>query len=574
MLKLTLWRLLAPLAIILGISLHSFAQSTATETASEAPQVQTPAPGAINFVVKSPNERMEMTVHSSRIITIGQKIPQAQVNNPEILDLTPLSPTQVQVSAKTTGVTQINLWGEDQKVYTIDVIVYGDASELKMMLKAQFPKAALTVTPVGNSVLISGYVDKAVYIDRIIRIAEEYYPKVINNMTVGGVQTVLLHVKVMEVSRTKLRHLGFDWAKMTGGNTVVSGVSGLVSDYLPDKVVGPYGGGMANRLASPSTFGFNVINGSSGFFGVLNALRQDNLMKITAEPTLVAESGRAASFNSGGEIPVPTPQSLGTLSIDWKTYGTRVDFVPIVLGNGKIRLEVRPYISELDYSNSITISGSTMPGIRSRTADTAVEMMAGQTLAIAGLVQSRTESYNHGLPWISELPYLGAAFRNVENTTNEVESLIMVTPELVDAMDANEVPQCGPGMSTTDPTDWELFMKGHLEVPNCCPAGEPCTHNKGDENGSPTPEPEEGMIGPEQIQTPPASGTTKGSSNQSKKMPGLVAPTNVASRTGSGSNPNSRYNSSKQNGTSDTASSGKSNSPPGFIGPVGYDVVK
>ncbi len=254
--------------------------------------------------------------------------------------------------------------------------------------------------------MISGFVDKPEHIDRIVRIAEEYYPKVINNMTVGGVQTVLLHVKVMEVSRTKLRRLGFDWAKISGSNAFISGPSGLLND-TSSNVTGAIAPGTIFRSALPSTFAFNVVSGNSAFFGVLDALRQDNLMKIMAEPTLVAESGRAASFNSGGEIPVPTPQSLGTLSIDWKQYGTQIDFVPIVLGNGKIRLEVRPNVSELDYANSTTIPGTTVPGIRSRKADTAVEMTAGQTLAIAGLVQSRVEAENHR----TALDQRGALFR-------------------------------------------------------------------------------------------------------------------------------------------------------------------
>ena len=123
--------------------------------------------------------------------------------------MTPLSPNQIQISAKATGVTQVNLWDENKKLYTIDVLVVGDARELAMVLRSTFPNGALKVMPVANSVMISGFVDKNEHIDRIIRIAEEYYPKVINNMTVGGVQQVLLHVKVMEVSRTKLRELGF-----------------------------------------------------------------------------------------------------------------------------------------------------------------------------------------------------------------------------------------------------------------------------------------------------------------------------------------------------------------------------
>jgi pilus assembly protein CpaC len=246
----SLSRPLVPLAILTCLTSAALAQQPSASVPSPPPV--SPALGQPSTVplakppivhkIQSPNERLEMTVHTSRILTMDQKIPQAQVNNPEILDLTPLSPNQIQVSAKTAGVTQINLWGENQKVFTIDVMVYGDAQELKMLLRAQFPNAALSIVPVANSVLISGYVDKVEHIDRIVRIAEEYYPKVINNMTVGGVQTVLLHVRVMEVSRTKLRQLGFDWAKITGGNTVASGVSGMLqsptSPSLPTGVVG------------------------------------------------------------------------------------------------------------------------------------------------------------------------------------------------------------------------------------------------------------------------------------------------------------------------------------------------
>ncbi len=574
MFKLNLWRMFAPPAIILSVALYSMAQ---TPPPPEPAPSMAPAPGAINFAVKSSNERMEMNVHSSRIITIGQKIPQAQVNNPEILDLTPLSPTQVQVSAKTAGVTQINLWGEDQKLFTIDVIVYGDAQELKMLLRSQFPNSALTVIPVASSVLISGFVDKPEHIDRIIRIAEEYYPKVINNMTVGGVQTVLLHVKVMEVSRTKLRRLGFDWANINAANMIFSGGSGLItapfSPLLPAGVVGnnPPSSAITNNPI-PGTFAFNIASGRSAFFGVLDALREDDLLKVTAEPTLVTESGRAASFNVGGKVAYPSPQGLGTVGIEFIEYGTSVDFIPIVLGNGKIRLEVRPVISAPDPANGTTISGTTVPGFLERKADTAVEMQAGETLAIAGLVESRLESVNHGLPWISEVPYLGAAFRTVHENVNEIDLLIMVTPELVDGMDACEVPPCGPGMATTSPTDWELFMKGHLEVPNCCPAGGegcmPC-------NGSPTPMPDDGLIGPEQISTPPSSGAGNGTSRSGgQNSPTMAGPANVARREGGSSTHNSRYTSSKPNNPSGNSSSGTSNGPPGFIGPVGYDVVK
>jgi pilus assembly protein CpaC len=532
-----LGRVFAPLAAACILTASLYAQSP-----DNVPTLSKPS---INFEVKLPHERMEMTVMTSRILTLEQKIPQAQVNNPELLELTPLSPTQIQVSAKKTGVTQINIWDEEKKLYTVDVIVYPDAQELILILKSEFPNCSLKIKPVASSVLISGYVDKAEHVDKIVQIAQEFYPKVINNMSLGGVQTVLLHTKIMEVSRTKLRRCGVDWTNINGTSSIASAPAGLYNPAIGSLVP-----------TNPPTFTFNVISGSNSFSLFLDALRRDNLLKILAEPKLVTESGRAASFNSGGEIPVPVPQSLGTVTIEWKKYGAQVDFVPIVLGNSKIRLEVRPRISELDNARSITVNGTLVPGIRSRETDTAVELNAGQTLAIAGLVFSREESENRGLPWISEVPYLGVPFRKVSSETNEVELLIMVTPELVAAMDADEVPPCGPGMNTTTPTDWELYMKGHLEVPNCCPNGDP--------NGPPP----DGMIGPE------ADAGILRPENRPYSRNGSGAGTAQVARRSNNAGSQNRYNSSKSTAGSVDSRTNGTNPPPPFVGPVGYDVIK
>jgi pilus assembly protein CpaC len=224
---------------------------------------------------------------------------------------------------------------------------------------------------------------------------------------------------------------------------------------------------------------FGIINDANSFFGFIDALRQYNLVKVLAEPTLVTVSGRPASFNSGGEFPIPIPQGLGTTSIQFREFGTRVDFVPIVLGNGHVRLEVRPSVSELDYSRSVTLNGTTVPGIRTRWVDTGVEMKAGQTLALAGLIQNQIETENTGLPWLSDLPWAGAAFRRVRERNNEIELLILVTPEFVGALEADEVPPCGPGQLTGSPSDTELYFRGYLETPKCCPDGS-CASCAGD----------------------------------------------------------------------------------------------
>jgi len=422
----------------------------------------------------SPNERMEMIVNTSRILTLDRDIPQAQVNNPEILELTPLSKDKIQIFAKKPGVTQVNLWDDDDEVHSVDVIVFSDSQELQMLLQSQFPRAALKVTPLANSVIIDGYVDDPDLVTRIIEMAQDYHPKVINNIRVGGVQQVLLEIKIMEVSRTKLRNAGFDWGNLTRrGDFVAQGVGGLISSATASSSSTALGvtPGLLPAGGTGGNFTFGVIDPKNSFFGILQMLQQQNVAKILAEPKLTTVSGRPAFFNMGGEFPILVPQSLGTISVQYRKYGTQVDFVPIVLGNGMIRLEVRPRISQIDPSLAITINGSTVPALKTREVDTGAELRAGETLAIAGLVQVISSVQNRHVLWLGDLPVIGAAFRNMQSNVQEIELLILVTPQLVAGMDPSEVPPIGPGMSTGMPSDWELVGNGYVETPNCDPNG-------------------------------------------------------------------------------------------------------
>lgn len=413
--------------------------------------------------ITAPSERLEMTVNTSRILTLDQEIPFAVVNNKDIVELTPLGPNEIQVFAKKPGVTQVNLRNKQNKFHTIDVMVFGDSRELQMLIKTEFPHSSIRVIALSQSVVLSGFVDRQDHVSQIIRIAEDYYPKVISHITVGGVQQISLHVKVMEVSRTKLRTLGVDWSTRNGADFFVSSVSGLIDAAAAST-------GTATGVGG-DTIRFGVIGDNTSFFGFIEALRRNDLMKVLAEPTLVTVSGRPAFFNSGGEFPIIIPQSLGTVSIEYKKFGTQVDFVPIVLGNGSIRLEVRPRVSEIDNTRSVNINGTTVPGLRVREVDTGVEMKPGQTLALAGLVQQRVESENSGIPWVSDLPYFGVPFRKVRELINEVELLVIVTPQVIEAVDCSELSPCGPGMSSDIPGDWDLYMRGTLEVPARGPCG-------------------------------------------------------------------------------------------------------
>ncbi len=233
---------------------------------------------SIIYRINSSNERQEMMVNTSRILTLERKIPQAQVNNPEILTLTPLSPTEIQLAAKKAGVTQVNLWDENNQIFTVDVVVYGDTRELQMILDEQFPNASLKVRGISNGVLISGFVDQPHDVQAIVQIAEQFYPqKVSTRLQVGGVQQVLLHVKVMEVSRTKLRALGFDWTYLSGPTQIVSAAAGS----SPRRPVTE-----AERPSTAAAISASTSSADRARSGGSLTPCQDNMAKLLAEPTL------------------------------------------------------------------------------------------------------------------------------------------------------------------------------------------------------------------------------------------------------------------------------------------------
>jgi pilus assembly protein CpaC len=517
-------------------------------------QFDAPAP-AVKFQVKSTTERLEMTVNTSKVVDFPFDVPKMLVNNPDLVRVIPISPKSIQLSALRAGVTQVNVWDADGNVTSVDVMILGDVGELDATLKTLFPEASVRLRPLNSSLYISGYVPKAEMVTSISNVARDYFPNIINDLTVGGVQKVLLHVKVMEVSRTKLRNLGFDCSATfsAGGfvNQTASGVLGFDADGLVD-------------IGRPG-IRFGITDDSGNFLGFLEALRQNNLAKLMAEPTLTTLSGRPATFNVGGEIPIPVQQSVGVTTIVWHEFGTRIDFVPIVLGNGVMRLEIRPAVSEVDPSLADPITGT--PGFRLRRADTAVEMKAGQTLAIAGLVQSREEALNRGVPILADLPWFGAPFRRVQNTRNEIELLIFVTPEFCEAMDPTEVPPCGPGQLTVSPNDAELYGRGYLEVPkagcvngNCGPGGKM-------NGGLYESQPADGK-------SPPVQPAPMGAYHSSGPVAPVVTAPGYRGTIGTGVSSSSRGGTVKSAQTVSSSRKPSAGLQPTMIGPLGYDDLK
>ncbi|MCH9656680.1 MAG: type II and III secretion system protein family protein [Planctomycetes bacterium] len=440
-------------------------------TAKGYSQAEQPVPaGASEPVVQVTADKMklEITEKFSKILKFPGKIKRVDGFDPTVLGITALTPNEIRVQALVPGVTTLVITDENKKVHSIETFVSGDARHLQAYLKQLFPSSSVEAIKVQDSVVLRGWVTQPEAITEMVEIAEQFFPNgVLNQMKLAGVQQVLLKVKIMEVQRSKIRQLGVNWLFLNQSGYVYSTPGSLVPIT---GITVPFGGPPAltasQNLLSGTSLGFGLVDGSSIFQAFIDALKQEALLKILAEPELVTTSGRPANLLSGGEFPILVPQSLGTVTIEWREFGVRMEAVPIVLGNGRLRLEVQPEVSERDFSNAVQVAGTTVPGLTVRRANTAVEMNFGETMVIAGLISSRKTAETSKTPFLGELPFIGAAFRRVRYTEGETELVIMVTPELVSPLKSEQVPAGGPGLFTATPTDRELYSDGVLEVPS------------------------------------------------------------------------------------------------------------
>ncbi len=407
------------------------------------------------FKVAGSRSEVEIVERLSKVLELDRKITRVDGFDPDVLDVKALTPYRVRVQALTQGVTNLVLTDEDDNSYVVNVFVKGDARHLQAVLDNRFPDSAVEAYRVQDSVALTGWVSQPDHITQIMEIAEQFYPRVLNQMRVGGVQQVMLKVKIMEVQRTKLRKLGIDFINnsASGGSLSNSPAQLFNIDDM-------------GAITHTATTAFGLVSGGDAFFGFIDALKEEKLLKVLSEPSLLAMNGRPATLLSGGEFPVLVPQSLGTVSIEWREFGVRMEAVPVILGNGMVRLEVMPEVTERDFANATTLQGTTIPALTTRRVNTQAELGFGQTLMLAGLLSSRQNAETAKIPFLGELPWVGALFRKMQYDDVETELVILVTPELVAPMASNQVPVGGPGTFTTFPTDRELYFDGYIEVPN------------------------------------------------------------------------------------------------------------
>jgi pilus assembly protein CpaC len=408
-------------------------------------------------------KKLEVVIGKSLILRSSEPIKRVSVGAPEIADFVLLSAREVHITGKSAGITNLSLW-KNKKLFAIyDLEVAYDISRLKQKLHDVLPgEKDLRVVATQDSLTLSGTISSAENLSQALALAEAYAPegKVRNLVQVAGVQQVMLEVRVAEMSRSLTKRLGVNFAYARGeefGLSLLGGLSQVVRPQDAELAAGPVG--LFVSPAVQALFRFN--SGSATWTGFVDALKEDGLVKILAEPTLIALSGKKAHFLAGGEFPVPVPQGLGTVAIEYKSFGVGLTFAPTVLSENRINIEVMPEVSELDFTTAVQFQGFVVPGLNMRKASTRVELANGQSFAIAGLLKENIRSGATKFPLLGDIPVLGALFRSEAFQKQETELVIIVTPRLVKPLDPGK--QTVPTDYYIEPGDAEFYLLGLME---------------------------------------------------------------------------------------------------------------
>lgn len=413
--------------------------------------------------------RLEVPVNKSQMLTVDQPFGRVMVGNPEIADITPINSRSIYVlGGKLPGTTSLTIYDRSNKVIAvIDVAVGPDVVSLRQQMTQLLPGEKIDAHISNDAIVLTGLATNAPAVDRAVQLAKTYAgDKVVNMVSVGASQQVMLEVRFSEVRRDVAKNIGTG-AFLLSDNGKFDGVFGNGAQLIPDADTGV---GVMQRSAVTNTFGvfrkiFSI--GNLNVEGTLDALEEKGLLKTLAQPTLIALSGETASFLAGGEFPIPVIQngsSTGNTSqvtVEFKPFGVSLAFTPTVLADGAISLAVEPEVSALDENASVQINGLSIPGLRTRRASTVLELRDGEAFAIAGLLQSDFATTVRQLPLLGSIPILGSLFRSSGFQKGETELVIVVIPRLVKPTRPENLSL--PTDRVGDASEGDLFLMGRTD---------------------------------------------------------------------------------------------------------------
>lgn len=386
----------------------------------------------------------------AKLLKFETEIIRASITNTEVADIVVISPNELLINAKSSGSTSLVVWDKDEKAINYDITVGIDITGLRALLKELAPDDNIEVIVKDNTVVLQGEVKKHHTIDHINKVIETFDEDVINIMRVKVPEQIMLQVKFAEVNRSTVKELGFDF------------FTGVKNDFgfgsLPNNLITELSpnGNITNWSEEAMENVLQITSGSFSLDVLFDNLEKRGLLRILAEPNLVSISGEEASFLAGGEIPIPI-LTANVVSVVWKEFGVKLNFVPTVTEADTIRLEVEPEVSILDWSNSVKFGGFEIPALVTRKAKTVVELKKGESLIIGGLISNITTESNNKIAGLGDIPILGALFRSKSFKRSETELIVLVTPRIVrPVFTADKEEAFSPEKIT------ELFKKGKV----------------------------------------------------------------------------------------------------------------
>ncbi len=444
------------------------------------------------------NENLEVALYKSKVLDIHVPIQKVSMGNPEISDILVLRNGQLYVLGKKLGTTNVLLWDKNSRlIKAINIEVTHDLNTLKAKLYKLLPDEKIEIYSSQGALVLSGQVSSTAKMNTALKVAQSYSAasegskigagseeksetKIVNLMSVGGAQQVMLKVTVAEMNRNSMKKIGvkFNAFSIGDNNWNLGGVNGGASFpdavftdggrdpiFFRSPVVGPVVDEFLPNdlsIADKGLFG-SFLSDDFIFNMTLEAAKENGSAKILAEPTLTTLTGQEAKFLSGGEFPIPIPRGDRGTAIDFKEFGVGVNFVPVVLDSGRINLTLDVSVSELTNSNTVFVqsddSSSTflIPSLTKRSAQSTVELADGETIGIAGLISENMREVINKFPGLGDIPILGHLFRSQEFESGETELVILVTPVL--AKPFKDKPAL-PTDHFVAPNDWQFYLLG------------------------------------------------------------------------------------------------------------------
>src|SRR5438105_1364186 len=439
-------------------------------------------------VIATEGENVTLMVGRSTILETGAPIARVSLTSSDIADALVTSSSELLINGKTPGTISMFVWDRAGAIRRYEVVVTRDLARLSDQMKELFPGETIAVQSTGKHIVLSGNVSQKDVVDKAVSVAAGYVDKrdeVVSLLQIreaAASNQVLLRVRFAEVNRTALTQLGATWFTDGAQNTIGSVTTQQFSTPFFDQNKAMVG----EHQVFSDYLNLFLFDFKHNIGAVVKALQTRGLLQTLAEPNLVAESGKEASFLAGGEIPIPVAQPGGAgvaVTIMWKEFGIRLNFTPQVNGD-RVHLKVRPEVSTLDFTNAITLQGFRIPALSTRRTETELELQNGQTFAIAGLMNNTMNKSMQKVPGIGDIPILGLLFRSEAAQKDRTELVVMITPHIL----RNN----SPGVTNELPRTPETFLppldpKRTREMPP--PAFPPVPPRSGAAHATPMPVP-------------------------------------------------------------------------------------